>query len=176
MQRHALVLVAVCVSVYVCMCVTCTSSSTDRDQMGPILCDGLYWELVLTERGLLHNGNRRQRSSLRALDDATDSTYRRGCDGWDRLHFDYTQGGKTLIIHTYSHNITLYDHTGCPRENWYKRLHESGLTFDLLVLSTSVLLRFWTNCGSRLSGNSCHGDGWDLVDDVHRLHNGGGAN
>lgn len=54
--------------------------------------------------------------------------------------------------------------------------YTSWLTFDLLVLSTSVLLRFWAHCGSRLSSNSCHGDGWDLVDDVHCLHDGGGAN
>ena len=80
----------------VCVCVTCASSSTDGDQMGPVLCDGLYWELVLPEWGLLHDGDCRQRCSLGALDDATDSTYRRGCDGWNRLHFDYTRG-ETLI-------------------------------------------------------------------------------
>lgn len=58
------------------MCITCVSSSTDWDQMSPILCDGLYWELVLTKRGLLHNSNCCQGSSLRALDDTADSTYR----------------------------------------------------------------------------------------------------
>lgn len=58
----------------VCVCVTCASSSSDGDQMGPVLCDGLYWELVLAERGLLHDGDCCQRSSLRALDDPADST------------------------------------------------------------------------------------------------------
>lgn len=42
----------------VCVRLTCASGSTNGDQMGPILCDGLYWELVLTERSLLHDGNR----------------------------------------------------------------------------------------------------------------------
>lgn len=51
----------------------------------------------------------------------------------------------------------------------------TGLTFDLLVLSTSVLLRFCAHCRSGLSGDSCHSDSWDLVDDVHGLHDGGGA-
>lgn len=46
---------------------------TDGDQMGPVLCDGLYRELVLTERGLLHDGYRPQRRPLRGLDDAADS-------------------------------------------------------------------------------------------------------
>lgn len=51
----------------------------------------------------------------------------------------------------------------------------SGLTFDLLVVPSSVLLRFRAHCGGGLSADSRHGDGWDLVDDVHRLHDGGGA-
>lgn len=61
----------------VCVCVfTCASSSTNGYQMGPILCNGLYGKLMLTEWALLHDSNCRQRSRLRALDDATDSTYR----------------------------------------------------------------------------------------------------
>lgn len=56
--------------------VTCASCSTDGDQMGSILCDGLDWKLMLPERALLHNGDCCQRSSLRALDDATNSAYR----------------------------------------------------------------------------------------------------
>lgn len=63
-------------SMCVCTCITCVSSRADRDQMGPVLCDGLYWELVLTKWGLLHNSDCRQGSSLRALDDTADSTYR----------------------------------------------------------------------------------------------------
>lgn len=59
-----------------CARVTCASSGTDGHQMGPVLCDSLYWELVLTERALLHDGNCCQRSRLRALDDATDPSYR----------------------------------------------------------------------------------------------------
>lgn len=138
--------------------------------MGPVLCDGLYWELVLPEWGLLHDGDCRQRSSLGALDDATDSTYRRGCDGWNRLHFDYTQG-ETLISNQ-AHTKWLYIHV-LRRPKWR---HAFVLTFDLLVLSTSILLRFCAHCSSRLSGNGCHSDSWDLVDNVHRLHDGGGAN
>lgn len=41
---------------------------------------------------------------------------------------------------------------------------------------SSVLLRFWAHCSSRLSTNSRHSDSWDLVDDVHCLHDWGGAN
>lgn len=48
-------------------------------------------------------------------------------------------------------------------------------TFDLLVVPTSVLLRFRAHCSGGLSANSCHGNGWDLMDDMHRLHDGGGA-
>lgn len=56
------------------------------------------------------------------------------------------------------------------------RQRERALTFDLWVISTSVLLRFWVHCGSRLPAHSSHGDRWDLVDNVYRLHDGGGAN
>lgn len=58
------------------VCNSCATSSVDGDQMSPILCDGFYWELVLTEWSLLNDGDCCQGSSLRALDDATDSTYR----------------------------------------------------------------------------------------------------
>jgi len=44
--------------VSVCAHITCGSSSGDGDQMGPVLRDGPYRELVLTERGLLQDGQR----------------------------------------------------------------------------------------------------------------------
>lgn len=43
------------------------------------------------------------------------------------------------------------------------------------MLAASVLLRFFAHCSGGLSADGCHGDGRDLVDDVHRLHDGGGA-
>lgn len=49
------------------------------------------------------------------------------------------------------------------------------LTLDLPVLSTAVLLRLGAHYGSGLSADSRHGDGRDLVDNVHRLHDGGGV-
>lgn len=55
---------------------TCACSSTNRDQMSPVLCNGLDWQLVLTKWPLLDDGDCCHGSSLRALDDATDSTYR----------------------------------------------------------------------------------------------------
>lgn len=55
--------------------------------MGAVLRDGLDWELVLTNGGLLHNGNSLQGRGRRdTLDDATRAAY--GGDGGDRLHFD----------------------------------------------------------------------------------------
>ena len=91
--------------------------------------------------------------------------------------------GSTLTTdrekHLYQTMLTLNECTGCtiftsPGELQWR--HESVLTFDLLVLSTSILLRFCAHCSSGLSGNGCHSDSWDLVDNVHRLHDGGGAN
>ena len=63
----------VCVCVCACVRVTCASSSTDGNEVGPVLCDGLYGELVLAERGLLYDGYRGQWGGRRALDDAADS-------------------------------------------------------------------------------------------------------
>lgn len=146
----------------VCVRLTCASGSTNGDQMGPILCDGLYWELVLAERSLLHDGNRSQRSSLRALDDTTDSTYGGGCNGWDRLHFYCTQ--KYQNLHMLIESKTNQNN------------NKKSTTFDLLVLSASILLRFAAHCRSRLSTNSCHGDSWDLVNNMHSLHDRGRAN
>lgn len=57
-----------------------------------------------------------------------------------------------------------------------RRASPSVLTFDLVVFATSILLRLWAHCSSGLSANSCHGDCRDLVDHVHRLHHGCGAN
>lgn len=55
--------------------------------MCAVLCDGLDWQLVLTNGGLLHDGNGLQGRSRRdALDDTTGAAY--GGDGGDRLHFD----------------------------------------------------------------------------------------
>lgn len=94
--------------------------------------------------------------------------------------------GSTLTTHGAQEvNIKLNSHGQSPHEyllvtraaplHWFQRLQESGLTFDLFVLSASVLLRFRAHRGSRLPADSRHGDGWDLVDHVHRLHDGGGA-
>lgn len=72
------------------MCVrglTCAGGRTDGNQVGPVLRDGLDGQLVLTQRALLQDGDRRQRRRLGALDDAADSPYRGGRDGRDRLHF-----------------------------------------------------------------------------------------
>lgn len=61
---------------------TCSSGA-----VGAVLCDGLDWQLVLTNGGRLHDGNSLQGRGRRdALDDATGAAY--GGDGGDRLHFD----------------------------------------------------------------------------------------
>lgn len=61
---------------------TCSSGA-----VGAVLRDGLDWQLVLTNGGLLHDGNSLQGRGRRdALDDATGAAY--GGDGGDRLHFD----------------------------------------------------------------------------------------
>lgn len=68
-------------------CFTCAPGSTDRNQVSPVLCDGLDGQLVLAQRSLLHDGDGCHGSCLRALNDATDSAHGRGCHGGDRLHF-----------------------------------------------------------------------------------------
>lgn len=77
---------------------TCAGSSTNRNQVGPVLCDGLDGQLVLTQRSLLHDGDGGQRSSLRALDDAADSAYRRGRDGGKRLHFHWSRKEASPVV------------------------------------------------------------------------------
>lgn len=72
-----------------CGCFTCASSSTNRNQTSPILCNGLDRQLVLTKWSLLHDGDGCHGSSLRGLNDATDSTHWRSCYGRNRLHFYY---------------------------------------------------------------------------------------
>lgn len=128
--------------------------------MGPVLCDGLDGQLVLTQRSLLHDGDGGQRSSLRALDDAADSTYRRGRDGGKRLHFHWSRKEASPLV---------------PEGTALWRARPRPLTFDLLVFSATVFLRFCADFCCRLCSNCCHSDGGDLVDDLHRLHHGGGA-
>lgn len=70
---------------------TCAGGRTDGDQVGPVLRDGLDGQLVLTQRALLQDGDRRQRRRLGALDDAADSPYRGSRDGRDRLHFHWEE-------------------------------------------------------------------------------------
>lgn len=43
------------------------------------------------------------------------------------------------------------------------------------MFSASVFLRFCGHLCCRLCGDCCHGDGWDLVDDLHCLHDGRGG-
>lgn len=147
---------------------TCACSSTNRDQMSPVLCNGLDWQLVLTEWPLLHNGDCCHGSSLRALDDATDSTYRWGCHGGSWLHF-YYRGAEP---HRLEQKSSLLCH--CRHCYWF-RLKLRKLTFELLMLVTSVFLRFCAHFCCRLCGNCCHSDSWDLVDNLHRLHHRSGG-
>lgn len=127
--------------------------------MSPILCNGFDWQLVLTKWSLLHNGDSCQRSCRRALDNATDSTYRRG-GNWIHFHYNKAEQNRlscvteiVAIVHSQKHKPT----------------------FDLLVVSTSVFLSFCTRCCWRLCSNCCHSDSWDLVDDLYRLHHRSGA-
>lgn len=136
--------------------------------MSPILCDGLDRQLVLTKWSLLHDGNGCHRSSLRVLDDATDSTYRRGCHGGNWFHF-YYRGAER---HRLEQKTSLSCH--CRHCYWF-RVKRHQLTFDLLMFSTSVFLRFCAHFCCRLCGNCCHSDGWDLMDNLNCLHHGSGG-
>lgn len=73
------------------MSLTCSGGT-----VGAVLHDGLDWQLVLTNRGRLHDGNSLQGRSRRdALDDATGAAY--GGDGGDRLHFDCEEDRVSAI-------------------------------------------------------------------------------
>lgn len=66
------------------------------------------------------------------------------------------------------------EHEAESREDAQRRRQEEEITFHLFVIRSSVLLWFWAR-RQRLSTHCCHGNGRDLVDDVHGLHDGGGA-
>lgn len=61
---------------------------------------------------------------------------------------------------------------------WHQLKHEwpSEMTFEFLMVSASILLMFWALCWSRLTANGCHANSRYLVNDVHSLHDRGGAN
>lgn len=50
--------------------------STDGHHVRAVLCDGLDGQLVLAQRGLLHQGDRLEGGGLGGLNDATCPTYR----------------------------------------------------------------------------------------------------
>lgn len=52
--------------------------------------------------------------------------------------------------------------------------NKTNITFHLFVIRSSILLRFRAR-RQRLSTHCCHGNSWDLVDNVHGLHDGGRA-
>lgn len=121
--------------------------------MGAVLRDGLDGQLVLTQGGLLHDGDGLQGAGrLGALDDAA----RRRAQAGNRLHFNC---GET------SGQVSDPNRTGLEPAPGL------GLTFDLAALA--VLLRFALDDGGRLGED---GRGGDLLQDVDRLDGGlGGA-
>lgn len=83
--------------------------------------------------------------------DSTLTTEEQNKTGWKRKHHSRV-----------TENIAVVQ---CQRD----------ITFDFLVFSTSVFLRFCVNFCCRLCSNCCHSDSWDLVDNLHCLHHGSGA-
>lgn len=148
-----------------CDTLTCTCSSTNRDQMSPILCNGFDWQLVLGKWSLLHNGDSCQRSCLRALDDATDSTYRRGCNWRTRLHGHYgaakqnrLEQKRSLLCHwnccngSWSSNINspLISWCSPPPFSWVSVL--PGATDCAATVAIATAGIWWTTCTVCITG------------------------